>query len=199
MLHTLWAGTGAGACLLSSHAGDPTIFFVSRWTVGRKCFRHTWWRTRCRVWRRERPHRQRATQWCIRLIFRRNFAPVGSWVWIVYVPVKHGVRRWSQALEVIPRTLAENALGGAEGNEVVSRLWAKHEQEGGEAWGVDVEVSFNLIAHVHVLINVLRRPSPMAHSTHSSTRSSTLSLPSPGRSDWPLRQPSRFSAWTASS
>lgn len=53
---------------------------------------------------------------------------------------QHGVRRWASALEVVPRTLAENALGGAEGNEVVSRLWAKHEQEGGEAWGIDIEV-----------------------------------------------------------
>ncbi|TCD69397.1 T-complex protein 1 subunit theta [Steccherinum ochraceum] len=52
---------------------------------------------------------------------------------------QHGVRRWATALEVVPRTLAENALGGAEGNEVVSRLWAKHEKEGGEAWGIDVE------------------------------------------------------------
>ncbi|KAI0800251.1 T-complex protein 1 [Fomes fomentarius] len=52
---------------------------------------------------------------------------------------QHGVKRWAQALEVVPRTLAENALGGAEGNEVVSRLWAKHEGAGGEVWGVDVE------------------------------------------------------------
>ncbi|GJE94734.1 T-complex protein 1 [Phanerochaete sordida] len=52
---------------------------------------------------------------------------------------QHGIRRWASALEVVPRTLAENALGGAEGNEVVSRLWAKHEQEGGAVWGVDVE------------------------------------------------------------
>ncbi|OBZ69987.1 putative T-complex protein 1 subunit theta [Grifola frondosa] len=52
---------------------------------------------------------------------------------------QHGVKRWASALEVIPRTLAENALGGAEGNEVVSRLWAKHESQGGEAWGVDIE------------------------------------------------------------
>ncbi|KAI0821230.1 T-complex protein 1 [Irpex lacteus] len=52
---------------------------------------------------------------------------------------QHAVRRWATALEVIPRTLAENALGGAEGNEVVSRLWAKHEEKGREAWGVDVE------------------------------------------------------------
>ncbi|KAL6304330.1 T-complex protein 1 [Sparassis latifolia] len=52
---------------------------------------------------------------------------------------QHGVRRWAASLEVVPRTLADNAFGGAEGNEVVSRLWAKHEVPGGEAWGVDVE------------------------------------------------------------
>ena len=53
---------------------------------------------------------------------------------------QHGVKRYASALEVVPRTLAENALGGAEGNEVLSRLWAKHEEKGGENWGVDVEV-----------------------------------------------------------
>lgn len=53
---------------------------------------------------------------------------------------QHAVKRYSAALEVVPRTLAENALGGAEGNEVLSRLWAKHEEKGGEAWGVDIEV-----------------------------------------------------------
>ncbi|KIY51455.1 T-complex protein 1 [Fistulina hepatica ATCC 64428] len=52
---------------------------------------------------------------------------------------QHAVKRYASALEVIPRTLADNALGGAEGNEIVSRLWAKHEQKGGEAWGVDIE------------------------------------------------------------
>ncbi|KAF9646189.1 T-complex protein 1 [Thelephora ganbajun] len=52
---------------------------------------------------------------------------------------QHAVKRYASALEVVPRTLAENALGGAEGNEVLSRLWAKHEQKGGENWGVDVE------------------------------------------------------------
>ena len=55
---------------------------------------------------------------------------------------QHAVKKFASALEVVPRTLAENALGGAEGNEVLSRLWAKHEQKGGESWGVDVEVSF---------------------------------------------------------
>ncbi|KAG9312279.1 chaperonin Cpn60/TCP-1 family [Chiua virens] len=52
---------------------------------------------------------------------------------------QHAVKRYATALEVVPRTLADNALGGAEGNEVLSRLWAKHEQKGGESWGVDVE------------------------------------------------------------
>ncbi|KAF6748613.1 chaperonin Cpn60/TCP-1 family [Ephemerocybe angulata] len=52
---------------------------------------------------------------------------------------QHSVKLFSAALEVVPRTLAENALGGAEGNEVLSRLWAKHDQKGGEAYGVDVE------------------------------------------------------------
>lgn len=54
---------------------------------------------------------------------------------------QHAVCRFASALEVIPRTLAENAHGGAEGNEIVARLLAKHEKEGGESWGVDVEVS----------------------------------------------------------
>ncbi|TFK50907.1 T-complex protein 1 [Heliocybe sulcata] len=52
---------------------------------------------------------------------------------------QHAVRRYASALEVVPRTLAENAFGAAEGNEVLSRLWAKHEEKDGEAWGVDVE------------------------------------------------------------
>jgi len=55
---------------------------------------------------------------------------------------QHAVKKYASALEVAPRTLAENALGGAEGNEVLSRLWAKHELKGGEAFGVDVEVRF---------------------------------------------------------
>ncbi|KAJ3511988.1 hypothetical protein NLJ89_g3786 [Agrocybe chaxingu] len=52
---------------------------------------------------------------------------------------QHAIKKFASALEVVPRMLAENAMGGAEGNEVLSRLWAKHEQKGGEAWGVDVE------------------------------------------------------------
>lgn len=59
--------------------------------------------------------------------------------------VQHAVKKYSSALEVVPRQLAENALGGAIANEVVSRLWAKHEEKGGAQWGVDVEVRSFLI------------------------------------------------------
>lgn len=57
---------------------------------------------------------------------------------------QHAVRKFASALEVVPRTLAENALGGAEGGEVLGRLWARHNsgEEGSATWGVDVEVSF---------------------------------------------------------
>ena len=55
---------------------------------------------------------------------------------------QHAMRRFTSALEVIPRTLAENAHGGAEGNEIVARLLAKHEKADGESWGVDVEVRY---------------------------------------------------------
>ncbi|KIM88647.1 hypothetical protein PILCRDRAFT_61759 [Piloderma croceum F 1598] len=60
---------------------------------------------------------------------------------------QHAVKRFAAALEVIPRTLAENALGGAEGNEIVSRLWAKHEEKGGEGWGVDIEAETDGTLH----------------------------------------------------
>ncbi|KAF9074511.1 chaperonin Cpn60/TCP-1 family [Rhodocollybia butyracea] len=60
---------------------------------------------------------------------------------------QHAVKRYSEALEVIPRQLAENALGGAVGNEIVSRLWAKHEEKGGEHWGVDVEAETDGTLH----------------------------------------------------
>lgn len=66
---------------------------------------------------------------------------------------QHAVKRYATALEVIPRTLAENALGGAEGNEVLSRLWAKHEQAGGEEWGVDVEVGCCVILICSILFS----------------------------------------------
>ncbi|KLO15150.1 T-complex protein 1 [Schizopora paradoxa] len=70
---------------------------------------------------------------------------------------QHAVKRFATALEVVPRTLAENALGGTEGNEVVSRLWARHQEKGGEVIGVDVEGENNgvLSASEHGILDSL--------------------------------------------
>ncbi|KZT72374.1 T-complex protein 1 [Daedalea quercina L-15889] len=71
---------------------------------------------------------------------------------------QHGVRRWAAALEVVPRTIAENAFGGAEGNEVVSRLWARHGDAAGAAWGVDrlqMETDGTLDAGAHGIFDSL--------------------------------------------
>ncbi|KAI8584099.1 hypothetical protein K450DRAFT_218143 [Umbelopsis ramanniana AG] len=52
---------------------------------------------------------------------------------------QHAIRKYAEALEVIPRTLCENA--GMDATEVLSRLYAAHFQEGGAGAtiGVDVE------------------------------------------------------------
>lgn len=42
---------------------------------------------------------------------------------------------------MIDDPLAENAHGGAEGNEIVARLLAKHEKAGDKPWDADVEFS----------------------------------------------------------
>ena len=115
---------------------------------------------------------------------------------------QHAVKRWAQALEVVPRTLAENALGGAEGNEVVSRLYAKHEGAEGAVWGVDVEVRILLLSAVPaVLIKICvhsRRRRTVRCRRHS-TKSLTRSRRSSGRSSSLRRQQRRCIAWTASS
>ncbi|RUP45988.1 T-complex protein 1 theta subunit [Jimgerdemannia flammicorona] len=55
---------------------------------------------------------------------------------------QHSIKKFAEALEVIPRTLAENA--GLDATEVLSKLYAAHykEEDGGMAVGVDVEVRF---------------------------------------------------------
>ncbi|KAG2182808.1 hypothetical protein INT44_005788 [Umbelopsis vinacea] len=52
---------------------------------------------------------------------------------------QHAIKKFAEALEVIPRTLCENA--GMDATEVLSRLYAAHFQEGGAGAtiGVDVE------------------------------------------------------------
>lgn len=99
---------------------------------------------------------------------------------------QHAIKRYATALEVIPRTLAENAMGGAEGNEVLSRLWAKHEQKGGEAWGVDVEVRclylFMHLIKFQLLIFSIHRPRQMGLCWRRTTKYLIRWLPSTGLS-----------------
>lgn len=56
---------------------------------------------------------------------------------------QHAVRKFASALEVVPRTLAVNAWGGAEGNEILGKIWTKHNsgEKDSASWGVDIEVS----------------------------------------------------------
>ena len=113
---------------------------------------------------------------------------------------QHAVRRYAQALEAVPRALAENAMGGRAGNEVVSKLWAKHEAEGGEEWGVDVEVSGEgLVKLKGSLLTCDCRPNPMAPSPPHRPASSTRSPRRRGRCVWQPKPPSACSASTASS
>lgn len=50
---------------------------------------------------------------------------------------QHSIRKFAEALEVVPRTLAENA--GLDATEVVSSLMARHATKEGEDVGVDIE------------------------------------------------------------
>ena len=112
---------------------------------------------------------------------------------------QHAVRRYAQALEAVPRALAENAMGGRAGNEVVSKLWAKHEAEGGEEWGVDVEVSgTRFVSRFHSDPDYILRPSPTAPSPPHRPASSMRSPRRRGRCGWQPKPPSACSASTAS-
>lgn len=55
---------------------------------------------------------------------------------------QHAIKRFADTLEVIPRTLAENAGLGA--TEVVSRLYAAHQGSDEGTVGVDIEVRCEL-------------------------------------------------------
>lgn len=52
---------------------------------------------------------------------------------------QHAIKRFADALEVVPRTLAENA--GLDATEVLSRLYAAHQANEEGTVGVDIEVS----------------------------------------------------------
>lgn len=50
---------------------------------------------------------------------------------------QHAIKRFADALEVVPRTLAENA--GLDATEVLSKLYAAHQANDSGAIGVDIE------------------------------------------------------------
>ncbi|GEM06113.1 T-complex protein 1 subunit theta [Rhodotorula toruloides] len=50
---------------------------------------------------------------------------------------QHAIKRFADALEVVPRTLAENA--GLDATEILSRLYAAHQQTDDGVVGVDIE------------------------------------------------------------
>nr|CAB3229024.1 T-complex protein 1 subunit theta-like [Phallusia mammillata] len=50
---------------------------------------------------------------------------------------QYAIKKFAQALEVVPRALAENA--GLKPTEIVSKLYASHQEEGGSKMGVDIE------------------------------------------------------------
>lgn len=51
----------------------------------------------------------------------------------------HAIKKYGEAFEVIPRTLAESA--GLDATEVLSRLYAAHHKKDSWNTGVDIEVS----------------------------------------------------------
>lgn len=58
---------------------------------------------------------------------------------------QHSIKKFSEALEVIPRTLAENA--GLDSTEVLTRLYAVHQSKdsNGASMGVDIQVCVSFL------------------------------------------------------
>lgn len=52
--------------------------------------------------------------------------------------LQHAIKKYGEAFEVIPRTLAESA--GLDATEVLSRLYAAHHKRDNWNIGVDIEV-----------------------------------------------------------
>jgi T-complex protein 1 subunit theta len=51
---------------------------------------------------------------------------------------QYAIKKFAEAFEVIPRTLAENS--GLDGTDVISKLYAAHQDDKGKNLGVNVEV-----------------------------------------------------------
>jgi T-complex protein 1 subunit theta len=59
---------------------------------------------------------------------------------------QYSIKKFAESLEVVPRTLAENA--GMDSTEVISSLYAAHQKEGGVTVGVNIEVGSLGVASV---------------------------------------------------
>ncbi|KAK3828459.1 MAG: T-complex protein 1 theta subunit [Benniella sp.] len=60
---------------------------------------------------------------------------------------QHSIKKFAEAFEVIPRTLAENA--GMDATEVVSKMYASHHADDSGVMGVDVESENNGLLDAH--------------------------------------------------
>lgn len=56
--------------------------------------------------------------------------------------LQHAIKKYGEAFEVIPRTLAESA--GLDATEVLSRLYAAHHKKDDWSTGVDIEVTLSI-------------------------------------------------------
>ena len=67
--------------------------------------------------------------------------------------LQHVIRKYGEAFEVIPRTLAESA--GLDATEVLSKLYAAHHKRDPWTAGVDLEVGFtNMLMPIAYLLTV---------------------------------------------
>jgi len=70
--------------------------------------------------------------------------------------LQHAIRKYGEAFEVIPRTLAESA--GLDATEVLSKLYAAHHKRDPWTAGVDLEVGFiNVLMLVAYVLTVHQR------------------------------------------
>jgi T-complex protein 1 subunit theta len=61
---------------------------------------------------------------------------------------QYSIRKFGEAFEVIPRTLAESA--GLDATDVLSRLYTAHHKKDDWTTGVDIEVCFDDLSNVHI-------------------------------------------------
>ena len=117
---------------------------------------------------------------------------------------QYSIKKFGEAFEVVPRTLAESA--GLDATEVLSRLYAAHQKEDGWSTGVDIEVSHPapFLSPFLLCISMYANPLPRTRTTRARstprTRASwTCSSASSGPSSLPPRPSGRSSRSTRSS